>query len=373
MDEELEMFRSAIARFVEKEFTPHQARWRARRQPDPEAWTKAGEVGMLLVDLPEEHGGGGGTFVHEVIVLEELAKAGVNFASYIQDGIGHYIVSYGSEAQKRDLLPRMARGELVGAIALTEPSSGSDLQSIRTTAKRVGDEYIINGSKTFVTNGSLMSLICMAVRTDPNVPGIRGISMLLIETEGLAGFHRGQPLEKVGMHGQDTCEAFFDDVHVPVSCLLGEREGQGFAQVMERMVYERLAIGVIAVTTMERAVRLTLDYVNEREVAGGLLMELQNTRLKLAECATKAHIGRVFLDDCVRRFVAGDLDSATAAMVKYWLTDAECEVVDECVQLHGGYGYMVEYEIAQMWIDSRVHRIFAGSNEVLKETIAYSL
>ncbi|WP_243305294.1 acyl-CoA dehydrogenase family protein [Geothrix oryzisoli] len=373
MDEELKLFRPAIARVVEREFVPHQPRWRAQHRPDADAWLKAGQAGMLLVDLPAEFGGGGGSFVHEAIVVEELAKAGVNFASYVHDGVAHYIHAYGREEQKRDLLPRMAAGELVGAVALTEPSAGSDLQGIRMTAKRVGDDYIINGSKTFVTNGSLMGLVCLAVRTDPAAPPIRGISLLLVETEGLAGFARGQPLEKVGMHGQDTCEVFFDEVRVPASCLLGNKEGQGFAQIMERMIYERLAIGVIAVATMETAVRLTSTYVKERMAYGAPLLELQNTRMKLAECATKARVGRVFLDECVDRFVAGQLDSVAAAQVKYWLTDCECEVVDECVQLHGGYGYMTEYEIARMWADSRVHRIFAGANEVLKEVIAWSL
>jgi len=328
---------------------------------------------MLLVDLPEEYGGGGGTFLHESIVLEELAKAGVNFASYLQDGVAHYINAYGNEEQKRDLLPRMAQGELVGSVALTEPSAGSDLQGLRITAKRVGDEYVINGSKTFVTSGLLTNLICLAVRTDPAAPAIRGISLLLVETNGLAGLQRGHPLEKVGMHGQDTCEIFFDDVRVPVSCLLGSKEGQGFAQVMERMDYERLAIGVIAVSTMEKAVQLTSTYVKERMAYGAPLMDLQNTRMRLAECATKAHVGRVFLDECIERYVEGRFDSTSAAQAKYWLTDCECQVVDECVQLHGGYGYMAEYEIARMWADSRVHRIFAGANEVLKEVIAWSL
>jgi len=341
--------------------------------PDPEAWTKAGQAGLLLVDLPVEYGGGGGSFVHEAIVVEELAKAGVNFASYIQDGVAHYIHAYGDEAQKLSLLPRLAEGTLVGAVALTEPAGGSDLQSLATTARRVGDEYIINGSKTFVTSGSLMSLVCLAARTDPAAPPMRGISMFLVETEGLAGFQRGQPLEKAGMHGQDTCEIFFDEVRVPASSLLGGREGQGFGQIMERMVYERLAIGVIAAATMEKAVRITLTYVNERMAYGKPLMDLQNTRMRLAECATKAHVCRVFLDDCIQRYLVGRLEPAAAAEVKYWLTECECEVVDACLQLHGGYGYMTEYEIARMWQDSRVHRIFAGANEVLMEMIAWSL
>jgi acyl-CoA dehydrogenase len=373
MDEELILFRTAIGKFIEREFTPHQTRWRAQHGPDPDAWRKAGKAGMLLVDMPEEYGGGGGTFIHQAIVAEELAKAGVNFATYLQDGVAHYIHSYGSEDQKRSLLPRLAEGDLVGAVALTEPAAGSDLQGLRMTARRDGDHYILNGSKTFITNGSLMSLICLAVRTDPTAPAMRGLSLLLVETEGLAGFSRGKPLVKVGMHGQDTCEAFFDDVRVPVSCLLGAKEGRGFAQIMDRMVYERLVIGVIAVTTMEKAVAITATYAKDRQAYGAPLMDLQNTRLKLAECATKAHVGRVFLDSCVDRYLAGNLDPATAGQAKYWLTDCECEVVDECVQIHGGYGYMEEYEIARMWADSRVHRIFAGANEVLKEMVAWSL
>jgi acyl-CoA dehydrogenase len=373
MDDDLEPFRAAVATFIDREFTPHQERWRARRQPDPEAWTTAGRAGMLLVDLPETCGGGGGTFAHEAIVVEELAKAGVNFANYIQDGVAHYIDSYGTEAQKRDLLPAMARGERVGAVALTEPSGGSDLQNLHTSARRVGDEYVVNGSKTFLTNGLCANLIVLAVRTDPKAPGIRALSLLLVPTDGLAGFHRGQSLAKVGMHGQDTCEVFFDDVRVPASCLLGEVEGQGFAQIMDRMVYERLAIAVGAVATMETAVRITSAYVKERPCGEGTLMELQNTRMKLAECLTKANVGRVFLDACVEQYLAGRLDPVAAAQAKYWLTDRECEVVDECVQLHGGYGYMEEYAIARMWTDSRVHRIYGGANEVLKEMVAWSL
>lgn len=373
MAEDLDLFRSTVARFVEHELLPHQERWRAQRRPDREAWTRFAEAGLLLVDAPEAFGGGGGSFVHEAIVLEELARAGVNFAAYLQDGVAQYLLAYGREDQKRDLLPRLARAERVAAVALTEPAAGSDLDGLRTSARRVGDEYLVSGAKTFVTNGVLADLVLLAVRTDPKLPAIRGTSLLLVETDRLAGFQRGQPLEKVGMHGQDTCEMFFDEVRVPAASLLGAREGLGFAQIMERMVYERLAIAVIATATMEEALRTTTEYVKTREIYGGTLMDLQNTRMRLAECATRVRVGRVFLDHAVDRFVAGRLDPAGAAQAKYWLTEAECEVVDACLQLHGGYGYMTEYPIARMWADSRVHRIFAGANEILKEMVAWSL
>jgi len=292
----------------------------------------------LLSDVPEEFGGGGGTFAHEAVVIEELARAGVHFASFIQSSVAHYILDYGNEIQKRDWLPRMSLGELVGAIAITEPGAGSDVKGIRTTARLRGDHYVINGSKTFVTNGWHAGLVCLAVKTDPNAAGLKGISLIVVETKDLPGYRVGRSLDKVGMHGQDTCELFFDDVRVPASNLLGGIEGRGFAQVMERMVYERLAIAVAALATAERAVALTTKYVNERMAFGNALIDFQNTRFKLAECKTEAHIGRVFLDHCIEDFVAGRLDDATAAMAKYWLSDCECRIVDECVQLHGGYG-----------------------------------
>jgi alkylation response protein AidB-like acyl-CoA dehydrogenase len=364
----LRAFRSSIRAFVRTEFVPHQDRWREQRFPDPDAWTKAGAVGMLLSDVPTEYGGGGGTFVQETVVVEELAREGVPLHSFIHDNVAHYILAYGSEAQKREWLPRMARGELVGAIAMSEPGAGSDLQGIETTACRDGDHYVINGSKTFITNGWHASLICLAVKTD-----LRGISLIMVQTKDLPGYRVGRPLEKVGMHAQDTCELFFDNARVPASNLLGPAEGRGGFQIMENMSYERLAIGVAAVATAERAIAVTTKYVKERKAFGKPLIDFQNTRFKLAECKTQAQIARVFLNDCVERFVAGQLDAFTAAMAKYWLTDCECRIVDECLQLHGGYGYLAKYPIASMWTDSRVHRIYAGSNEILKEMIASSL
>ncbi|HET9707358.1 MAG TPA: acyl-CoA dehydrogenase family protein [Gemmatimonadales bacterium] len=373
MSDGLQAFRASVRTFVHTEFVPLQARWRMQHRPDADAWTKAGAIGMLLSDVPAEYGGGAGTFAHEAIIVEELAHAGVPFASFIHDSVAHYLLAYGREEQKRNWLPRMARGELVGAIAMSEPAAGSDLQGIKTTACRDGDHYIINGSKTFITNGLAAGLVCLAVKTDVKAAGPRGISLLMVEVTGLPGYRVGDPLEKVGLPSQDSCELFFKDVCVPAANLLGSAEGQGFFQIMEKMSYERLAIGVGAVATMERAVALTSKHAKQRMAFGKPLIELQHTRFKLAECATDAHIARVFLDQCIARFIAGQLDDATIAMAKYWLTDCECRIVDECVQLHGGYGYLTEYPIARMWTDSRVHRIYAGTNEILKELIASSL
>ena len=373
MNDELRMFRATVRQFIHKEFVPQQARWREQRRPDAEAWTKAGGMGMLLPDLPEAYGGGGGSFAHAAVVLEELAQAGVHFGSGIQSIVAHYVLAYGSEEQKCRWLPLMARGDVVAAIAMSEPGAGSDLRSIQTSARREGDQYVINGSKTFITNGALAGIVCLAVKTDPRASGVKGISLIMVETKGLRGYRVGGPLDKIGMHGQDTCELFFDDARVPAANLLGGVEGKGFYQMMERLPYERLGVAVVAVATAEQAVAITTDYVKQRTAFGKPLIELQNTRFKLAECKTAAHVGRVFVDHCIERFIAGRLDDTTAAMAKYWLTDCQCRIVDECVQLHGGYGYMTEYPIARMWADSRVQRIYAGANEIMKELIACSL
>jgi len=373
MTDDVRLFRKTVRQFIQEEFVPHQDRWRAQQRPDAEAWTAAGRAGILLTDVPEEYEGGGGSFAHEAIVLEELVHAGVHFGSSIQSIVGHYVLAYGSEEQKRTWLPRMARGELVGAIAMSEPAAGSDLQGIQTTARRDGDHYVINGSKTFITNGGHASLVCLAAKTDPRVTGLKGISLIMVETKDLPGYRVGRSLEKVGMHAQDTCELFFDDVRVPVANLLGPAEGKGFSQMMDRLTYERLTVGVTAVAMAEHAVAVTTAYVKERTAFGKPLIDFQNTRFKLAECKTAAQVGRVFLDNCIARFMADGLDEVTAAMAKYWLTEWQCRIVDECVQLHGGYGYMTEYPIARMWTDSRVQRIYAGTNEIMKELIACAL
>lgn len=366
------MFRKTVRRFVNEEFVPHEARWREQHRCDTEAWTKAGQTGLLLTDVPEEYGGGGGNFTHETVVMEELAYAGVNFGSGVHSIVAHYILEYGTAEQRKNWLSRMATGEIVGAIAMTEPIAGSDLQNIRTMARRDGDDYVITGSKTFITNGWHAGIIVLAVKTSA-VEGARGISLVVVETKNLAGYRVGRTLEKIGMHGQDTCELFFDEVRVPASNLLGSEEGRGFYQMMQQLPYERLTVGVGAVAVTEQAVAITSKYVKQRRAFGKTLLEFQNTRFKLAECKTECHIGRVFLDNCIERLMRNDLDTPTAAMAKYWLTDKQCQIIDECLQLHGGYGYMMEYPIARMWADSRVQRIYAGTNEIMKELIARSI
>lgn len=304
---------------------------------------------------------------------EELARAAIPFGSNVQSIVAHYILAYGSDAQKRSWLPAMARGEYVGAIGMTEPAAGSDLQGIKTTARRDGDQYVINGLKTFIGNGAHASIVCLAVKTDPKAAGPRAIPLIMVETTDLPGYTVGRSLEKIGRHGQDTCELFFDEVRVPASNLLGPVEGKGFSQMMTNLPYERLSVGVSAVATAEQAVVITTKHVKERVAFGKPLIDFQNTRFKLAECKTEAHIGRVFIDNCIQRYLAGELDAVTAAMAKYWLSDLECRILDECVQLHGGYGYMMEYPIAKAYIDSRAAPIFAGTNEIMKEIIGKSL
>ena len=373
MNEELRMYRKALREFIQEEFVPKQSKWREQHRPDLEAWKQAGATGLLLADIPDEYGGGGGTFAHNAVVTEELAQAGVNFGTGVQSIVSHYILQYGNEEQKKKWLPAMAQGELIGAIAMTEPSAGSDLQAIKTTARLEGNEYVISGSKTFITNGGLANLICVAAKTNPKVAGFRGISMIVVETKNLKGYRVGKSLEKVGMHEIDTCELFFDDVRVPSTNLLGKGEGAGFAQMMDQLRYERLMIGVGAIASIERALDLTIQYAKERKAFGQTLMEFQNARFKLAQCKTEAQVGRVFIDNCIMRFLDGKLDPVTAAMAKYWTTECQCRIVDECVQLFGGYGYMSEYPIARMWMDGRVQRIYAGTNEILQELIGWSL
>ncbi|MBV8158988.1 MAG: acyl-CoA dehydrogenase family protein [Dyella sp.] len=371
--EELAIFRDHIRRFVVNELAPHEDRWAEQQHPDREAWQKLGEMGMLLSDVPAEYGGSGGTFAHECVVLEELARHPVNsLAVSVHDIVAHYILSYGTEDQKTKWLPAMARGEKIAAIGMSEPGAGSDLQSIKTRAVRDGDHFVINGSKIFISNGYLADLICLAVKTD-QAAGARGVSLVMVETEGLAGYRCGRILNKLGRKGQDTSELFFDDVRVPVKNLLGPEEGAGFIQMMEQLPWERTIIAAEAVAVMERAVEITTQYTKDRQAFGAPLFAKQNTRFKLAECATAAHIGRVFLDDCIRRVMNGTLDTATASMAKWWTTQKEFEVTDECLQLHGGYGYMMEYPITRLFADGRLMRIAGGSNEIMKELIARTL
>jgi acyl-CoA dehydrogenase len=372
-DGELALFRDTVAKFVATEMVPHDAAWREQHHVGHEIWRRAGEVGILCADVPAEYGGMGGSFLHEAIVHEELARQGMSgFAVGVHSICAHYLVNHGREEQKRRWLPRLASGELVGAIAMTEPGAGSDLQSIRTRAVREGDHYVVNGSKLFITNGYLAGLVALVVKTEPSERA-KGISILMVEPKDLPGYRVGRILDKMGLRSQDTAELFFEDMRVPAENLLGGDEGQGFVQLMSDLPYERMIIALAAIGAMEGALEATTRYVKERQAFGRPIAEFQNSRFKLAEVATIARVARVFVDDCVARVAAGTLDSATAAMAKWWSTDMQQQVLDECVQLHGGYGYMNEYLVCRMFADARVQRIYGGTNEIMKELIARSL
>jgi acyl-CoA dehydrogenase len=376
--DDLEQLADTATRFAERDCLPHDARWREQRRGDREIWHKAGAAGLLCASIPEAYGGGGGHFGHEVAITQALAlKMAGGFSNSVHSGIvAHYILRYGTEAQRQRWLPKMASGEMVAAIAMTEPGAGTDLQAVRTSAKRVqgadGDHYVINGAKTFITNGYHADLVCIVCRTGPEAGG-KGVSLVMAEVQGLAGFRRGRLLDKIGQHTVDTCELFFEDMRVPCANLLGVDEGQGFRQLMEQLPRERLIIAVGGVATLQRAIEETLAYVMQRKIFGQTLMQMQNTRFKLAECQTLATIARCFVDECIGRAMRDELDNATSAMAKWWVSDTVGKVVDECLQLFGGYGYMNEYPIARLYADQRVGRIYGGSNEVMKELIARAM
>jgi acyl-CoA dehydrogenase len=371
---EVESFRDNWVRFVESEMQPHDAEARRQGHVGHELWRRAGELGFLCVDIPEEWGGAGGDFHHEAVLHEEMARRALSGMSIgVHSIAAHYLLNHGTDDQKRRYLPRLARGELVGAIAMTEPGAGSDLQAIRTRAERRGNQgYVLNGSKTFISNGYLAGLVVVVCKTDP-AERARGISLMLVESKDCPGFRVGRLLDKIGRKAQDTAELFFDDVPVPADNLLGGVEGRGFAQLMDDLPYERLMIGVGALAAMEGAYRATLDYVRQRQAFGRAIADFQNTRFKLAEVATQIMAGRAFIDRCVEELLTGRLDAATAAMAKLWASEAEGRVIDELLQLHGGYGYMNEFMIARMYADARIARIYGGSNEIMKEVIARAL
>jgi len=373
MSEELVIFRDAVRKFVAAELVPHDERWAKQGHVDRDVWHKAGAMGILLCDIPEGYGGAGASFAHEAAVYEEVQRANItSFGKAVHSIVAHYLLTYGSEEQKRAWLPKMATGELIAAIAMTEPGAGSDLQGVTTRAIREGDAYVINGAKTFITNGYMADLVCVVAKTEPGT-GAKGVSLVMVETADLPGFRRGRILEKIGQKAQDTTELFFDDVRVPAANLLGTEEGRGFYQLMAQLPYERTILAVAAVAAIELAVEITTAYVKERKAFGKTLIEMQNTRFKLAECKTTAHIARVFLDDCIRRMIDGTMDATTASMAKWWTTEQQCRVIDECLQLFGGYGYMLEYPIAKLYADARVQKIYGGTNEIMKELVARSL
>lgn len=360
--------------FFEKESVPHQQRWAEQHQVDREYWNAAGDAGLLCIAMPTEFGGGGGTFAHEAVVMEEQAAAGDDAFGYSVHStiVAPYIAKYGTQEQKEKWLPRLATGELVGAIAMTEPGAGSDLQALRTSARLDGDEYVVNGSKTFITNGTHADLIIVVVRTGEEEGG-KGLSLLVIETDGLAGFERGRVLEKIGMPGQDTRELFFSDMRVPRENILGGEEGQAFLQLMEQLPQERLIIAVAAAKGAELAVERTVEYAKERQAFGRELMKFQNTRFVLAECATQARAVRTLVDHCIELHLKGELDAQSASMAKWFSTDQQCQIIDRCLQIFGGYGYMLEYPIARAYAAARVQKIYGGTNEIMKELIARTL
>ena len=371
---ELTLFRDTARRFFVSEVVPHIADWRRAGMVAREAWRRAGAAGLLCASMPAEFGGGGGDFRHEAILIEELAAIGFgDFAISLHNAIiAPYFLHYGTEAQKRRWLPRMAAGEMIAAIAMTEPDAGSDLQAIRTTARRVGDTYVLNGQKTFISNGQLADIVIVAAKTRVDA-GAKGISLIAVETRAAPGFRRGRNLEKIGKHAQDTSELFFDDVVVPAKNLLGIEPDRGFAQLMQQLPQERLVIAVGAVAAMEAALSETIAYARGRRAFGKTLLEFQNSRFVLAEAKTTTRVARVFVDDCIERLRAGTLDVATAAMAKYWTSEMQGKVIDSCLQLFGGYGFMAEYPIAHRYTDARVQRLYGGSNEIMKELIARSL
>lgn len=377
IDDELRILHDSALRFTEAEFAPHREAWEEQGMCDRAAWRKAGEAGLLCASIPECYGGAGGNYLHEAVIYDAVMRGGA--AASIAGGntvhsqiVAHYVLNYCSEEQKQKWLHRLATGDLVGAIAMTEPGAGSDLQGVKTSAVKDGDHYMINGSKTFISNGQHAEFIIVVCKTDPSA-GAKGTSLIVVETEGLEGFSRGRNLDKVGLKEADTSELFFTDVRVPITNLIGEKEGQGFIQLMMQLPQERLSIACAGATIAEMAVEETVKYTKERGAFGKTIFDFQNTRFKLAECKTEATISRVFVDQCIEKLVRGELSAEEASMAKWWCTQKQCDIVDECLQLHGGYGYMWEYPIARMYADSRVQKIYGGTNEIMKELISRSL
>jgi acyl-CoA dehydrogenase len=375
IDDELAMLDEQVGRFVDRELAPRREQWEADGQVDRASWVKAAEAGILCASIPAEYGGGGGSLAHEAVIHQALSRAGlggsIGTGNAIHSAIvAHYILAYGTEEQKQRWLPAMARGERLGAIAMTEPGAGSDLQAVRTRASAVQGGWLLSGAKTFISNGQTADLIVVVARTGDE--GGKGVSLLVIETDDAEGFRRGRNLDKLGMHGQDTSELFFDDVFVPTGNLLGT-EGGGFVQLMHQLAWERTVIALDAVVNMERAVALTTEYVRERKAFGKALFEFQNTQFVLADCATQATVGRAFVDSLMVKLLENRLDAVTAAKAKLWCTETQCRVIDACQQLFGGYGYMAEYPIARLFADARVSRVYGGANEVMKMIIARAL
>lgn len=374
MDDELQMLSDMSRKFFDAEVVPEYERFEKQEMIDRAVWEKSGDAGLLCASMPEEFGGAGGTYAHEAVIAEALGHTGGDgFGICLHNSIvAPYILHYGSEEQKRRWIPRMASGELIGAIAMTEPGAGSDLQGVKTTAARDGNHFVINGSKTFITNGQHANLVIVVTKTDPSA-GAKGTTLMVVETDEAEGFERGRNLDKIGLKSNDTSELFFNNVRISASNMLGHEEGQGFVQLMKQLPQERLLIANQAMAMIERALAVTIDYVKERKAFGKAVIDFQNTRFKLAELKSEATMLKAFIDNCVGQHINGQLTTTTASMAKYLSADLQCNVVDECLQLHGGYGYMNEYPIARMFRDARVQRIYGGTNEIMKLLIARSL
>ncbi len=373
--DEVELFERSVAGFLDAHASPEAIeRWRENKMVDREVWSEAGRAGLLGVSVPQAYGGGGGDFRHEVVIIREVAHRGADaLAISLHNAVVlPYFTAFATEEQKRRWLPRLCSGELVSAIAMTEPGAGSDLQSMRCTAKKVDGGYRLNGQKTFISNGQLADLVLVAAKTNPEA-GSRGLSLFIVETDGCEGFERGRNLEKLGQEGQDTSELFFEDVFAPDENLLGGAEGKGLPQLMAKLPQERLVIAWQAISMIERALAETIAYVKERKMFGRTLADFQNTQFKLAEYKTEATIASVFCGHCTKLLLGGELDATAASMAKYWVSERATSIIDGCLQMFGGYGYMLEYPIARLYRDARIHRIYGGANEVMRMLIARSL
>ncbi|GAA5317554.1 MAG: acyl-CoA dehydrogenase family protein [Candidatus Pelagadaptatus aseana] len=372
---ELELFRDNVKRYVDEQIVPNYEAWEKAEIVPREVWNQLGEQGFLAVDIPEEYGGFGSSFEFSMVVAEEFCRAnlgGLGGSMMVHSDIcAHYILNNGSEEQKQKYLPKMVTGECIGAIAMTEPGAGSDLQGVRTTAKKDGDEYVINGSKTFITNGQHCDVIILVTKTNLDVPGAKGTTLFLVDANA-PGVTRGRNLEKIGLHASDTSELFFEDVRVHESAILGKLDA-GFAVLMGELQRERLALAIGAVAASEGCLAFTKDYVNERQAFGAPIAKLQNTKFKMAEMATEVRVHRAFVDECLRNFMTGDLDVATVSMAKLSCTEMQGRVADGCLQLHGGYGYMQEYGVSRAFVDARIQRIYGGTSEIMKELISRSV
>lgn len=371
---EHEIFRQGVRRFIERECVPNRKAWQKALKVDRDLWTKAGEAGLLCTKVDPSYGGAGGDLYHCLIIMEEQTRACFNeLAFYLHsDIIAPYIELYGTDEQRARYLPRMITGEFTSAIAMTEPGAGSDLQAIRTRARLEGDHYVLDGAKTFISNAQLADIILVAAKTDPEAGG-RGVSLLILETAGAEGFELGRNLRKIGCKAQDTSELFFDGVRIPAQNLLGGEEGRGFYQLMQRLPEERLIMAMSAVANMECAVDEAVAYARERVVFGKPLIDHQDARFRLAECKTTVVMARAYLEDCIDRFIEGDFDARDGAMAKWWTTERACEVIDDCLQIFGGYGYIKDYPIARRYADARLGRIAGGTNEIMKDLIGRSL